>query len=735
MKFLKIILAFILTQQSYASVMGIGIGGGGAQGGISFDPLSPGHVYIGSDMGLVYESFDFGTTWSPISRKKIGFYVDLDHQSHMGFDNSGGLYWAAGGCDPQISLDRGKTWQPIKTLADMLPENCLAESTRIKYWFFSKDDLKMVGVGTTSGLLISRDLGKTWTRLFSNQDSLSSLMVDKSTLYHATNAGIFKFNPQTAQVAPLLTEALSAAAMGKDSKGLTLVGVEKTDNSRKRMFIKPAKEEVFSQQTQPVGTFVRMSPNNSSIIYFTGNSNIGEGAAIWMTEDSGSHWTQRYTDDSIAYREGKINPNPVGLYVGFWDSGYNDFQVAPNDPNLIAGSGNFFFKLSTNAGEQWKFPYAKLSPATDNVSKSNFWASTELNPVSAFFIKQNPSNNNMIVAGLADIGCVLSLDHGLTWRMCNIPDMNTTYDVVFNPGNPNQLFAAASSMHDFPNDWYADIHNDVPGGIFVSDDAGVNWRRVSPDESEYQNPYLALAIDFKKSPCHMYAGTKGKGIIASFDCGSNWQRLNNGFEPLETSVDSSEQKGSLIFPSIKISPVTGDVYAIHAGNRLWQHADNPFIKYTGIYKLNKNTNTWRQLGRPPKIQGPGPVLGNLYWKYPLDFAVDWSNPKQLYLVDMATAGTWKINGLWSSSDEGITWQQVLNFDGARKVLIKNHDVFVVGWADPDEPFMYHAAQGGQFEPVNVALPLQRVNDLLIDEQGFIFATFGGGLFRLNTVTD
>ena len=737
MNYFKIIFVFLLIiQNSIATsgtdslTTGTGIGGGGTLAGISFDPVNPNHLYLGTDMGLVYETFDLGKTWKAISQKKISFYADLNYQSHMGFGGNGGLYWASGGCSPQFSLDRGETWQPLTSLAAFLPEHCLDEKKRISYWFFSNDDRKMIGVGTTTGILISQDNGTTWKQFFANQESLASLMVDANTLYYASNNGIFKLNLQTAEIEPLLAVALSSAAMGKDDNGLTLVGVEKTDNALKNIFIKPPTDNSFSQQTQPVGKFVRMSPNNSSIIYFTGNESIGQGAAIWASEDTGAHWVQRYTNDESAYQNDQINANPVGLYVGFWDSNYYDFQVSPAQPNLVAASGNFFFKLSQDRGNLWQFPYTKLISNENKVSKSDFWQSTALNPVSIFVIKQSPLNPNLIVAGLADIGCNLSMDHGNTWRMCNIPEMNTIYDFAFNPGDPNQLFAAASSLHDFPEDWHADIHNDSPGGIFVSNDLGVNWQRISPDDKEYQAPYLSLAIDFNQNPCTMYAGTLGNGIIASFDCGKNWQRLNQGFEPLDSSTDSSDQKGSLIIPRIKISPKSGDVYALHAGNRLWQNADNPYVKYTGLYKLNKSTNTWIQLGRPSKIQGPGPVLGNLYWKYPIDFAVDWNNPNQLYLVDTATAGTWKITGLWFSPDEGKTWQQTLQYDLARKVYLKNNNVIVVGWSSPEEPFMYRSENSINFTPVKLELPIQKVNDVLIDEQGFLFGTFGGGLFRV-----
>jgi photosystem II stability/assembly factor-like uncharacterized protein len=717
----------LLSCSLHAAVEGIGIGGGGAMSGISFDPYKSGHMYIGTDMGLVYESFDLGDHWMPISQEQISFYGDLKHPSHMGFRPNGWLYWASGGCHAQMSMDRGVTWVEMKSLNDLLPKQCLNDSMRIKSWFFSADNPKWIGVGTTNGLFLSQDEGKTWQRLFQDQDIFVALFHDKETMYNATSAGLFKLDLLTSHVEPLLTEPLSNAAMGEDKAGITFIGIEKTEHNQKKVFIKKTDKDEWTKQILPIGRFVLMSPTNSSIIYFVGNETDQKGEVIWLSEDAGTHWRQIYVSDKAAYRQKKINPNPVGINVGFWDSEYQDVQVSPITPSIIGCSGNFFFKRSLNKGATWKYPYTMPVDASEPITREAFWKATQLNPISVFVVKRHPNRPNVIVAGLADIGCVLSQDNGQSWRMCNIPSMNSIYDFEFSPTHPDRLYAAASSIHDFPQDWHGDIQNTPPGGVFVSEDLGSTWSLLSPNTSEFNNPYLSLAIDHQQTPCHIYAGTQGKGIVASYDCGVNWQRLNQGFEPQESSVNSSEQKGSLIFPRIKISPNTGDVYALHAGNRLWADEKNPYLNFTGLYRLNKTTKAWQLLGRPPQVKAPG--AGGLYWKYPIDFAVDWDNPQYLYLVDMATAGTWKIGGLWYSGDGGTAWQQVKQFDVGHRIILKGHARYLVGWSEPGEPFIYAAGEDNLFKPVNIRIPLQRVNDVLIDNDGYLFGTFGGGIFK------
>ncbi|MFA6303650.1 MAG: hypothetical protein WC627_11055 [Legionella sp.] len=727
-----LIIILLISNSLHAAVIGLGIGGGGAMSGISFDPYQSGHMYIGTDMGLVYESFDLGVHWNPIDQTKISFMADLNHPSHMGFSPNGSLYWAAGGCMPKMSKDRGKNWEEMGALNDLLPKNCLADKLRIKYWVFAKEVPHWLAVGTTNGLYVSNDEGKNWQRLFQDQESFTSLVTDKNTLYHASSAGIFKLDLDTLIADPILAETLSNASMGSDKDGITIVGVEKTDTDKKRLFIKKHGNLSFMQQELSIGDFILMSPVNSSLIYYTGSVKADEGAAIWLSKDAGEHWKQIYLNDEYAYLNGIINPNPIGLYKGFWDSRYHDCQLSSTDTPIIACSGNFFFKRSLDNGLTWSYPYSIAVDPKSQITAESFWQSTQLNPVSVFVLKRHPTHPEIIIAGLADIGCVLSQDNGLSWRMCTIPQMNSIYDVAFNPNNPKQIYAAASSAHDFPQDWHGDILNDAPGGIYFSEDLGLTWKLLSPNSAEFKNPYLSLALDYHQKPCHIYAGTQGKGVIASTDCGLNWQRLNEGFESEDSSVSSSEQKGSLIFPKIRISPVNGDVYALHSGNRLWREDNKSalaYIHYTGLYLLNKQTMTWHQLGRPAEVKAPN--NGGLYWKYPIDFAIDWSKPEQIYLVDMTTAGVWKIGGLWYTGDRGESWQQLLQFDFGRRIIIKDNKKYFMGWADPNEPFIYTAGADNVFKPLEIQIPLQRVNDVGIEDNGYLFGTFGGGLFRIS----
>jgi hypothetical protein len=44
--------------------------------------------------------------------------------------------------------------------------------------------------------------------------------------------------------------------------------------------------------------------------------------------------------------------------------------------------------------------------------------------------------------------------------------------------------------------------------------------------------------------------------------------------------------------------------------------------------------------------------------------------------------------------------------------------------------LYKAKSDNHFSPVNIQLPLQRVNAVLVDDHEYLFATFGGGLFRV-----
>lgn len=714
----------------YASLTFAGIGGGGAMGSINMDPKNDKHLFVSSHKGVLYESFNHGKTWQPL-KVSSNLVSDKNVQKHqMGFSTQGIIYWSDNNGNLRESLNLGKTWYPLTSLATFFNKSASNTHRKISYWRFSEFQPNHLYIGTNQGLLFSKDLGNTWKEWFSHQKSLETKVIANNKIIHITDKGVFEFDVIQQQLKKLLKAPLKNAAIGIDHRGITLAA--STLNTKEEdtyLWIKAAGEEPFIKQKLPVGKFLKMAQNNASIIYFTEKKPNEQ--TIWRSLDAGHTFELMIKNDEDAIKKGLLKSNPIGNYVGYLDESYHDLQIAPNNALVIATSGKLFFKLSKNGGKNWSYPYLQRDTLTP-VRKNTWFHNSQLNPINVYFIKRHPQNKNYLIAGVSDIGCLLTLNNGKTWRLCNIPGQNSIYDLVLNPHSPNELYASTSQWHNFPQSWHADIVNFDSGGIFFSEDYGLNWIRISPASTDFKNPYLSLAINFKQSPCEIYSGTQGKGIVFSADCGKNWKRMNKGFEPLSTSKKSNEKKGSLIFPRIKISPLNGDVYALHAGNRFWEENNNTFLKYTGLYKLDKNKKRWFALGRPKVLNHKSTQL----WKYPLTFDIDWKNPDTMYLIDIATLGNSKVTGLWQSINQGKNWNRLLTHDNLRQVKITEDSVFTAGWHNEtlEQHAFYQSINKGPFSPVELPLPLLKVSDFIIENNTLSWvSTLGAGSFYINKV--
>jgi len=228
---------------------------------------------------------------------------------------------------------------------------------------------------------------------------------------------------------------------------------------------------------------------------------------IWKTVDGGASWTPLFDQEDI--------------------SSIGALAVAPSDHNVVyAGTGEAAIRgnatygtgvyKSLDAGKTWKKVGLKDS-----------------RQIGALIV--DPRNSDVVlVAALGhafgpnqERGIFRTTDGGKTWTKVLSKDENTGgIDVVFDPHNPNIVFAALWQARRQP--W--NFSSGGPGsGLYRSEDNGVTWKHVEgnglPDGILGKIGVAVSGAD----PNRIYAIIEAKegGLYRSDDAGEHWTRVND----------------------------------------------------------------------------------------------------------------------------------------------------------------------------------------------------------------
>lgn len=232
------------------------------------------------------------------------------------------------------------------------------------------------------------------------------------------------------------------------------------------------------------------------------------GGGVWKTQDAGMNWEN--------LSDGQIEAGSIGAIT-----------VAPSDPatiyvgtgsacargNVSAGIGLY---KSQNGGKKWSFIGL---PKAGQIGK----------------IVVHPQNPELVyVAALGQIfgknperGVYRSKDGGENWeQVLFVSDSTGAIDIVMNPDNPRELFAAMWRAERKP--WTL-IDGGPEGGIWRSSDGGTNWEKLEGGLPTGLLGKIGLAIS-PANPKRIWAiiqaaeEEKG-GLYRSDDGGDSWSRI------------------------------------------------------------------------------------------------------------------------------------------------------------------------------------------------------------------
>ncbi|HKW44006.1 MAG TPA: hypothetical protein VJN22_00025 [Candidatus Eremiobacteraceae bacterium] len=245
-------------------------------------------------------------------------------------------------------------------------------------------------------------------------------------------------------------------------------------------------------------------PGNPTLFYFG-----AVAGGVWKTNDAGRTWKPIFDGQAIA---------SVGAIA-----------VAPSDPSVIyVGTGEADMRSDITYGDG-------VYKSVDAGATWKHVGLTDTRQIGRILV--DPSNANIaFVAALghgygpnADRGVFRTTDGGATWQKVLYKDENTgAIDIAFDAQDSHTIFAALWQTRRPP--WSVYPPSSGPGtGLYVSHDSGTTWQQISghgfPSASLGRMGLTTTPADPKR--VYAIVDAKAGGLYRSDDGGVNW-RLQDG---------------------------------------------------------------------------------------------------------------------------------------------------------------------------------------------------------------
>lgn len=250
-------------------------------------------------------------------------------------------------------------------------------------------------------------------------------------------------------------------------------------------------------------TAIAVAASNPKIIVVGAAS-----GGVWKSTNGGSAWTPIF-DDQPTQNIGAIaiqRDNPEVIWVG----------TGEGNPRNSVNLGMGLFK-SEDGGKSWT--HLGLE-ATKSIHR----------------ILIDPSNPNTVYIGAhgdpftpnTERGLYKTTDGGKHFeRILFTNETSGVADMLMHPQNPRRIYVA---LYDHRRTPYSFVSGGPGSGLFITDDGGLNWRKLGPEsglpEGELGRIGIALA---PSNPSRMYAKVEAKknALYRSDDAGESWQIIND----------------------------------------------------------------------------------------------------------------------------------------------------------------------------------------------------------------
>jgi len=570
---------------------------GGTIGSIAIAPSDESVIYAGEgentlrgnvSEGLdgIWKSTDGGRTWKNMGLKEcrhiVRIVIDPQNPNTVWVAAMGHLFGPNSERGVFKSIDGGRTWKKVLFVnedtgcSELVMESGNPLVLYAGMWHVRRTPYSMESGGIGSGLYKSTDGGETWKNL-----------TNKKGLPLGTwgVVGVAVAPSNSEKVYALIENAKGGLFMSEDG-GETWVQTSNDNNIRQRawyysrVFVDPKNEDLVycpnvefmrsqdggktfkSVPTTPHGDhhdlWIDPSDWKRMIVADDGGAQISfDAAGSWSTL-SNQPTAQIYrvtTDNAFPYRI--LGPqqdnssfrirsrtfNPEGITEADWEptagaeSGY--IVADPLNPDVVYGGnyGGYVYRLDHKTGENRAinvWPDNPMGSGADVLKYRFQWNF----PI--FFSPNNPKR--LYVAGNH---LFVTENEGQSWEMIS-PDLTTNDKSKQGPsGGPITkdntsveyyctIFYAAESALEKDLLWTGSDD----GLVYISQDAGKNWKNVTPTAAGKWMMWNCIETDpFKKGTAYI-VGTKYKSddytpyIYKTEDYGATWSLITTGIAPM-----------------------------------------------------------------------------------------------------------------------------------------------------------------------------------------------------------